>query len=113
VAFYIIGDTIFFWARSTNNYFSRMVRIQADRGLTVCKEGPYRYVHHPGFMGGLLFALTSGLVLGSWWASIPQVIAALMLIWRTALEDKTLMAEFFGYAEYSKETRYRLLPGVW
>ena len=77
------------------------------------KEGPYHYVRHPGYVGGFLFTITIGLMLGSWWASIPQVIAALMLIWRTAREDKTLQAELPGYTKYATETRFRLLPGVW
>lgn len=113
VIVYLVGQAIFLWARYTNNYFSSMVRIQTDRGHTVCKEGPYRFVRHPGYVGGFLFTITVGLMLGSWWASIPQVIAALMLIWRTAREDKTLQAELAGYAEFTKQTRYRLLPGVW
>jgi protein-S-isoprenylcysteine O-methyltransferase Ste14 len=41
------------------------------------------------------------------------VIAALMLVWRTAREDKTLQVELPGYAQYATETRFRLLPGVW
>jgi protein-S-isoprenylcysteine O-methyltransferase Ste14 len=113
VAVYVIGQAIFLWARRTNKYFSSVVRIQTDRGQSVCMEGPYRYVRHPGYVGGFLFEITTGIMLGSWWASIPQVIAALMLLWRTAWEDKTLLAELSGYTEYSKETRYRLLPGVW
>lgn len=113
VIVYLIGEAIFLWARDTNNYFSSVVRIQADRGQTVCKEGLYRIVRHPGYVGGFLFTVTVGLILGSWWACIPQVIAALMLIWRTALEDKTLQAELSGYAEYAKGTRYRLIPGIW
>lgn len=113
VTLYILGQAIFLWARYTNNYFSSVVRIQTDRGQTVCKEGPYRYVRHPGYVGGFLFTITTGLVLGSWWASIPQVIAALMIVWRTAREDKTLQAELPGYAEFTRETKYRLLPGVW
>jgi protein-S-isoprenylcysteine O-methyltransferase Ste14 len=36
-----------------------------------------------------------------------------LMITRTALEDKTLRAELPGYAEYAQRTRYRLLPGVW
>jgi protein-S-isoprenylcysteine O-methyltransferase Ste14 len=113
VTVYLMGQAIFLWARYTNNYFSSVVRIQTDRGQTVCKEGPYHYVRHPGYVGGFLFTITVGLMLGSWWASIPQVIAALMLVWRTAREDKTLRAELPGYAEFTKETKYRLLPGVW
>jgi protein-S-isoprenylcysteine O-methyltransferase Ste14 len=113
ILLYLIGQGIFLWARYTNNYFSSVVRIQTDRGHAVCKDGPYRYVRHPGYVGGFLFTITIGLILGSWWASIPQVIAALMLVWRTAREDKTLQAELPGYAEFTKETKYRLLPGVW
>ena len=113
VAVYLLGQGIFLWARYTNNYFSSVVRIQTDRGHTVCKDGPYRYVRHPGYVGGFLFTVTIGIVLGSWWASIPQIIAGLMLIWRTAREDKTLQAELPGYAEYATQTRYRLLAGVW
>jgi protein-S-isoprenylcysteine O-methyltransferase Ste14 len=113
VVVYLIGQAIFLWARYTNNYFSSVVRIQTDRGQTVCKDGPYHYVRHPGYVGGFLFTITIGLMLGSWWASIPQVIAALMLVWRTAREDKTLQAELPGYAEYTHETHFRLLPGIW
>jgi len=113
VVLYLLGQSIFLWARYTNNYFSSVVRIQTDRGQTVCKDGPYRFVRHPGYVGGFLFTVTVGLMLGSWWASIPQIIAALMLIWRTAREDKTLLSELPGYTEFAKETKYRLLPGVW
>ena len=113
VVVYLIGQGIFLWARYTNNYFSSVVRIQTDRGHAVCKEGPYRYVRHPGYVGGFLFTITIGLMLGSWWASIPQILAASMLVWRTAREDRTLQVELPGYSDFAKETRYRLLPGVW
>jgi protein-S-isoprenylcysteine O-methyltransferase Ste14 len=113
VVIYILGQAIFQWARYTNQYFSSVVRIQTDRGQTVCKDGPYRYVRHPGYVGGFLFTITMGLVLGSWVASIPQVIAALMLLWRTAREDRTLQAELPGYTEFASETKYRLVPGIW
>jgi protein-S-isoprenylcysteine O-methyltransferase Ste14 len=41
-----------------------------------------------------------------------MLIAMLMVI-RAALEDRTLQAELPGYAEYARQVRYRLLPGVW
>jgi protein-S-isoprenylcysteine O-methyltransferase Ste14 len=113
VIIYLLGQAIFLWARYTNNYFSSVVRIQTDRGQTVCKEGPYHYVRHPGYVGGFLFTVTVGLMLGSWWASIPQIIAGLMLIWRTAREDQILQAELPGYTDFTQETKYRLLPGIW
>ena len=113
VIIYLLGQAIFLWARYTNNYFSSVVRTQTDRGQTVCKDGPYHYVRHPGYVGGFLFTVTVGLMLGSWWASIPQIIAGLMLIWRTAREDQILQAELPGYIDFTRETKYRLLPGIW
>lgn len=110
---FLIGNGVLLWARYTNRFFSSMVRIQTDRGQTVCRAGPYRYVRHPGYVGGILMALGMGIVLGSWGACIPQVLASLLLVWRTSREDRTLQAELPGYAEYSHETRSRLLPGVW
>ena len=113
VALYLLGQAVFIWARTTNGNFSSVVRIQTDRGHTVCKSGPYRYVRHPGYVGGILFGIAGPMMLGSAWAVIPQVIAALLLVWRTSMEDRTLQAELPGYAEFTRETKYRLLPGVW
>ncbi|MCE7990081.1 MAG: isoprenylcysteine carboxylmethyltransferase family protein [Caldilinea sp. CFX5] len=113
VLLYLIGQGIFLWARYVNHFFSSVVRIQLDRGQTVCTDGPYRYVRHPGYVGGILFGLAAPLILGSVWALIPQALAALLLIWRTAREDRTLQAELPGYEQFMQQTRYRLLPGVW
>ncbi len=113
VVIFLAGHGIMQWARYTNRFFSSMVRIQTDRGQTVCTAGPYRFVRHPGYVGGFLFEVVSGIVLGSWWACVPQVLAALLLVWRTSLEDRTLQAELPGYAEYAQLTKYRLVPGVW
>jgi protein-S-isoprenylcysteine O-methyltransferase Ste14 len=44
---------------------------------------------------------------------IPAILVAIVMIVRTALEDKTLQAELPGYKEYTLQTRYRLIPGVW
>lgn len=113
VLLYVIGQGIFLWARYVNHFFSSVVRIQLDRGQTVCTDGPYRYVRHPGYVGGILFGLATPLILGSLWALLPQTLAALLLIWRTAREDRTLQAELPGYEQFMQQTRYRLLPGVW
>jgi protein-S-isoprenylcysteine O-methyltransferase Ste14 len=95
------------------HFFSSVVRIQLDRGQTVCTDGPYRYVRHPGYVGGILFGLATPLILGSLWALIPQGLAALLLVWRTAREDRTLQAELPGYEQFMQQTRYRLLPNIW
>jgi len=113
IILYIIGQTIVLWAKQTNNFFSSVVRIQSDRNQEVCKDGPYRFVRHPGYVGGVLFTIAIPLVLGSFLGLIPLPLAILLLFIRTHLEDKTLQKELTGYTDYTKEVRYRLLPGIW
>ena len=109
----LLGFILGTWALVENRFFSAVVRIQTDRGHTVCTTGPYRFMRHPGYAGGILFCLATPFILGSLWAFIPAVLAAALMIVRTALEDKTLQAELDGYKEYARKVRYRLLPGVW
>jgi len=108
-----IGFFLGYWAMIENRYFSAVVRIQTDRGHTVCTTGPYHFIRHPGYAGALLVYLLTPLMLGSLWTLIPSVLTSALLLARTALEDKTLQQELEGYVDYAKETRYRLIPGVW
>jgi protein-S-isoprenylcysteine O-methyltransferase Ste14 len=41
------------------------------------------------------------------------VLAALLLIWRTELEDQMLQQELSGYLDDARAVQHRLLPGVW
>lgn len=109
----MLGYALVVWATRSNAYFSQIVRIQSERGHQVAAGGPYRFVRHPAYIGMILTELGSSLMLGSWLALIPGVISALLFIVRTALEDRTLLAELNGYTEFAQKTRYRLLPGIW
>ena len=106
-------DGLLVWAMVSNAFFVATVRIQSDRGQTVTSSGPYRYVRHPGYLGSIMLHLGAPFLLGSLWAIIPGGVAVLVMIVRTALEDRTLQAELPGYEEYAERVRYRLLPGVW
>ncbi len=110
---YALGWAVHLWAMAANRYHALVVRIQSDRGQTVVTGGPYRYVRHPSYVGGILQSLFVGLLLGSMWAIVPAVLGGGLLLLRTALEDRTLQQELAGYREYAEQVRYRLLPGVW
>ena len=110
---FLVGQALFLWAKRVNPFFSSVARIQSDRGQSVCRGGPYRFCRHPGYLGGLLFGLMTPLVLGSYWALIPQGLAALFLVGRTALEDHMLKKELLWYEEYAQAVRSRLVPGIW
>jgi len=107
------GTFIVFWAIRSNEFFSSVARIQADRGQKVVDGGPYKFVRHPGYTGTILFTLAMPLILGSLYGLIVAGIVAAMIIARTALEDRMLRKELPGYAEYANKTRYRLVPGLW
>ncbi len=101
------------WALAENSFFSGVVRIQKDRGHSVCDTGPYRIVRHPGYTGSLIPLAGIVLALSSIWTIIPAVIALVITIIRTALEDRTLQEELPGYSEYAQRVRYRLFPGIY
>ena len=101
------------WPVAVNRHFEPGVRIQTDRGQTVVDTGPYAIVRHPGYISGSLLAWAMALMLASWWALIPALVATLALAVRTVFEERTLRAELAGYTEYTQRVRYRWVPGVW
>lgn len=108
-----LGYALFVWATAANPFFSQIVRIQVERGQTVATGGPYHYVRHPAYAGAILYELAVPVLLASWWALAISGLNAILLILRTALEDRALQAELAGYVEYARQVRYRLLPGIW
>lgn len=109
----VIGQIIFLKARSQNNFFSSVVRIQKERGHVVCDTGLYKIVRHPGYLGMIISLMGLPLITTSVLSIIPTLIAIILLLIRTSLEDKTLINELDGYVEYTKKTRNKLIPLVW
>ena len=109
----LLGYAFSSWALIENRFFSGTVRIQTERGHHVVTGGPYRIVRHPGYAGAVLAYLLIPVLLDSTWAFIPSILLLVVVIVRTSLEDRTLQEELPGYKEFTKTTRYRLLPGVW
>lgn len=109
----ILSAGLFFWAMASNAFFSQVARIQAERGHTVATQGPYRTVRHPAYLGMIIFELALSTLLASWPAIIVGGLYAMLIILRTKYEDRFLQAELSGYADYAREVRFRLIPGVW
>ena len=109
----MMGYILATWAMVVNRFFSAVVRIQTDRGHKVVNSGPYHFIRHPGYAGGLLGFIAMPFLLCSLWACLPALIAIVVTIYRTAREDAALQAELPGYAEFCFQTKYRLLPLIW
>jgi protein-S-isoprenylcysteine O-methyltransferase Ste14 len=110
---FVLGMVWMYWAMLSNTFLAMVVRIQSERGHTTVSSGPYRFVRHPMYVGILVSYGSTPLLLGSWLALIPFAVMGVLLVVRTALEDKTLHDELPGYVEYAQRVRYRLVPGVW
>jgi protein-S-isoprenylcysteine O-methyltransferase Ste14 len=113
ILLFVAGDLLFLWAMSVNKYFSKLVRIQIERGHQAVTSGPYRIVRHPGYLGWSVMWIGTPLILGSSCAFIPGVLSIILIVVRTALEDGTLKKELPGYSEYSSRVGYKLIPWVW
>jgi protein-S-isoprenylcysteine O-methyltransferase len=98
--------------RTLGQYFTYVVQVSADQ--TVVESGPYRFVRHPSYTGGLLTVIGIGLSLR--YALAPVIIGGATLasyLIRIAVEERAL-AEGIGepYRAYMARTK-RLIPLVW
>jgi len=108
---FVVGLGLVSWVMIANPYTWSEVPVQ--RGQTVCSTGPYRLVRHPAYAGLVLQALGVPILLGSFWALMPGIAAAVCIVIATSSEDGMLQVELPGYQDYVRKVRYRLVPGIW
>ena len=107
----MLGYGLFVQVLRENQYAARTV--QVEQGQRVISSGPYALVRHPMYLGVVLMCLASPLALGSYWALLPALLIVPILVARIINEEKVLERDLNGYAAYTQQTHYRLLPGVW
>lgn len=104
---------VMFLIMRSNNFAVPVVKIQAERGHRVVSDGPYAVVRHPMYSGTLILVAGIPLLLGSWWGLAASPLLVLLFAVRAVLEERTLIAELPGYADYAARVRHRMVPGVW
>jgi protein-S-isoprenylcysteine O-methyltransferase Ste14 len=79
----------------------------------VISTGPYAIVRHPMYAAALLMLLGVPVSLASWWGVL--VFAAILpaLAWRLIDEERVLVRDLPGYADYRRKVPWRLVPYVW
>ncbi len=108
----IAGESLRLWATYTLGrsftYFVVTSRLQK-----LITKGPYRFVRHPGYSGGLLIILGFGIVTGSLFIAILYTaFLSLAYVYRISVEEKALVNRFGSkYKEYSKSTA-RIIPYI-
>jgi protein-S-isoprenylcysteine O-methyltransferase Ste14 len=110
---FVAGSALVTWSMLTNPFFSAVARIQRDREQSVISKGPYRVVRHPGYLGMLLANLATPILFDALWTFVPVGVVIVLVVLRTALEDRLLRTELPGYSDYARSTTARLMPLVW
>lgn len=87
--------------------------VEVVEGQTVISTGPYAIVRHPMYVAAVVMAAGVPLALGSWWGLLAVVAVIAVLVGRILDEETLLCSDLAGYAEYTQQVRYRLVPFVW
>jgi len=104
-----IGGALMIWT------FRRLGKNLTDtvvtrREHTLVTNGPYRFVRHPFYVSGALFALGTSFVAANWFLFAGGVLFVVLIIMRTRTEEEKLLTRFGdGYQAY-KERTGRFVP---
>jgi protein-S-isoprenylcysteine O-methyltransferase Ste14 len=75
------------------------------RHAELVDRGPYRYLRHPIYVGGVLFFAGLSLVFSVWGLALTAVLAAFWIA-KARLEERHLVARFPEYADYRRRTLF-------
>lgn len=104
LAMMVIGLLVRTWGVMTlGRYFTWHVTVQSDQ--TVIRTGPYRFIRHPGYTGGILSYFFSAIFLHAWFAAcVAAVVLPFAFLRRIHHEEKLLTAHFGdAYTNYQHE----------
>lgn len=112
---FLLAVSAFFLFRafSDNTFLAPVIRIQTERKQKVVSNGVYGVVRHPMYLGAIALFFGAPLLLNSKYGLLISLLIAIMLIIRIKGEEKMLVGELEGYADYRKKVKYRLIPLVW
>ena len=106
-----LGFYFVFLVFKENSYTSGIIEVAKEQ--TVISTGPYSIVRHPMYAGAGILLIFTPVALGSWVAIPFPLPLILVIVVRLLEEEKFLVANLPGYAEYQQKVRYRLIPFVW
>jgi protein-S-isoprenylcysteine O-methyltransferase Ste14 len=107
----IVASFILFIFVMRSNAFAA-TNITVESGQRLATTGPYAIVRHPMYSGVLLAVAGIALALGSYWGVLLVVPTAAIFTVRLLDEERFLVENLPGYAEYRTQTRWRLVPGI-
>ncbi|HLO19106.1 MAG TPA: isoprenylcysteine carboxylmethyltransferase family protein [Sphingomicrobium sp.] len=94
-----------------NSYAAATIQVAA--GQKVISTGPYAIVRHPMYAAALIMLLGIPVSLASWRGVVVLVAILPVLAWRLIDEERVLLRDLGGYADYRRKVRWRLIPYIW
>lgn len=94
-----------------NSYLSRQITVEKNQ--IVVDTGPYSVIRHPLYLSLIMLGVSSALLLGGGVGCIPILVLPFVLAQRIKMEELFLRENLFGYSEYMKKVKYRLIPFLW
>jgi protein-S-isoprenylcysteine O-methyltransferase Ste14 len=111
-ALFIIGIILQGVAEATlGKYY--LPSIGTVEGQKIVKDGIYKYIRHPGYLGEIIIFFGLGFVTYSLLGILGAFIVSLMVYVGEVIPEEKYMLEKFGkeYEEYMKET-FRFIPYI-
>lgn len=105
------GIALLVWARQVlGRNWSQTVSAKVDQELVT--NGPYRYIRHPMYSGGLIAAIGSMLAIGGPFVFLVILLGSIF-IWRVGAEDRLMERQFpVEFPKYKRKTK-KLIPFIW
>jgi len=98
-----------FWSGwALGRLYSPEVTLQKEHHLVT--YGPYRWIRHPRYLGGMLQGIGLSLLFRSWIGLILTAVFVVIILFRIRDEEAMMSAEFgAGWQEYCRKS-WRLIP---
>ena len=109
----VSGIVLRYWSRHTLGRFFT-IGVVAQKNHIVVRDGPYRFMRHPAYLGLTLFYGGFPLMIGSWLGLLILSAPALVIFISLALVEDQRLTTLLGepYGDYRRQVA-RWVPGVW
>lgn len=106
----LLAYVVMFFVFKQNVFASAIIKVEKNQ--KVISTGLYGVIRHPMYSGIMFMMVGTPIALGSWWGLLGSLWSIIFVIIRLLDEEKYLVTNLEGYAEYRKKVRYRLIPFV-
>lgn len=109
----VVGLATRLWALTTlGRFFTMPITLAPDHRIV--QDGPYRWLRHPSYTGGLLTGVGMPLVLGtSLGLAVTVVALGAVYVYRIRIEEAALLRRFGEAYQAYRTGTWRLIPGVY